>query len=82
VNPLHLATYDKSPGGFEIWRTRDRQVKQLRSMLLKGAPPTRGLRTVNVQHPHPKLNLRHGYPTDHALDQLREELIAFVSSQG
>jgi hypothetical protein len=73
-NALHVATYDGQPGAIERWHTRDPQVRQLRSLLLRGAKPTRGLRSTNAQRAHPKLNLGAGYRSDYELTALRNEL--------
>jgi len=55
-NPLHIATYQGETGQIERWRDADERAYELRSLLLRGAKSTRGLRTTHPQRPHPKLN--------------------------
>lgn len=82
--PLHVATYDGRQyrgriGGLEVWRESDPKVKRLRSLLLRGAPATRRLRTTNAHRAHTPLSLRHGYPTDEKLIELRTTLLTEFS---
>ena len=75
TSPLLLATYDGEPGQIERWHTSDDRVRDLRSMLLRGARPSRGLRSTNIWQPHAKLNLSNGYGTDGELRELRMTLL-------
>jgi hypothetical protein len=79
-SPVSLAGYRGEPGQIERWETGDERVAELRSLLLRGARPTRGLRSTNLQRAHPKLNLSAGYPSDVDLRQLRSRLIAMLDT--
>lgn len=78
-SPILLATYRGQARSIETWHTHDGRVGELRSLLLRGAPETRGLRSVNAQQPHAKLNLKRGYTTDSALSDLRKVLLERAS---
>lgn len=79
-SPLHVATYNGQPGAIERWHTSDPRVRELQSLLLRGAKVTRGLRSTNAQRSHPKLNLSGGYPSDRQLVALRTTLFDLVST--
>ncbi|HEY4896302.1 MAG TPA: hypothetical protein VII01_09445 [Solirubrobacteraceae bacterium] len=78
TSPLLLATYDGEPGQIERWHMSGDRVRDLHSMLLRGARPSRGLRSTNIWQPHPKLNLSNGYRTDGELRDLRTKLLELV----
>jgi hypothetical protein len=77
-NALHLATYHGQRGVIEKWHESTPRVPEVRALLLEGAKTTRGLRSINAQIPHPKLNLKGGYPSDRQLVKLRADLLDFV----
>lgn len=79
--PLHIATYDGRnysgrTGGLEVWRDSDPKVRRLASLLLRGARPTRRVRTTNAHRAHTPLTLKRGYRTDQNLIELRVTLLS------
>jgi hypothetical protein len=73
--PTLVAHYDGTPGSIEAWGANESS-QRLKRLLLKGTPPTRGLRSTNAQRSHPKLSLSRGYPTERDLIELRAELLS------
>jgi hypothetical protein len=78
--PALIAHYDGTPGSIEAWDA-DQSSQTLKRLLLKGTPPTRGLRSTNAQRSHPKLNLSGGYPPDLDLIGLRAELLGYLAQR-
>jgi len=78
TDPVHVASYIRDRDSVEAWRTGDDRVVRIEKLVLPDPPRTRGLRSVNLQVAHPKMNLDSQARRAGGHEKLREELIMLV----
>lgn len=79
-NPPLVASYDRDHGGIEEWNYNDPISRRLAALVLPDSSSTRGLRSVNVQRSHPKMNLAPQARRAGGFDNLKTKLLALCAN--
>lgn len=77
-NPPLVASYERNQGGIEKWRDNDPMARRLAALVLPNSPSKRGLRSVNIQRSHPKMNLESQARRAGGYENLKAELLDLV----
>jgi hypothetical protein len=79
-SPLHVASYDRFVDTIEVWHDGIQRVRDVQQLILPTAPTRRGLRSINIQRSHPKMNLVKQAERVGGYDTLRARLLDLVNT--